>query len=192
MFASSGSEFWGGAVCRHAACKHAVLLHALPASFTGVLLAAQYGTGEVGAEVIPSPRVDYRPEGVPKELARDFQEALQCAADGLGYGAALVGRRVLQAAVRAKGGKGRNLEDEIDSIGDELGKSAAAAAHQVRFIGNDAAHADEVTVDDVDALLNFTQMVLQRLFIDPAAIAVAQEKRPPKEIGTGSKKPAAP
>jgi hypothetical protein len=123
---------------------------------------------------------------VPPEIRRDFEEALQCEAAEFKYGAALVvGRRVLQAAVRDKGGNGRDLKAEIDSLPtDTLNAPLKESAHEIRFVGNDAAHADEVTDGDVTDLLGFTRDVLHSLYVVPHRVAA--RKKPPAAAGATS------
>jgi hypothetical protein len=132
-------------------------------------------------EVYPACRPEYAEEGVPEAIRRDFQEALQCQAAGFKFGAALVGRRVLQAAVRERGGSGRNLELEIDSLSpDVLNAPLKESAHDVRHVGNEAAHAEEVEDEDVAALLEFTRDVLHSLYVVPHRVA-NRPKRPEKK-----------
>jgi len=117
---------------------------------------------------------------VPERIRRDFQETLRCRATGFNYAAALVGRRVLQAAVRERGGKGKDLKEEIESL-TTLSAQLKAHAHEVRFTGNDAAHADEVSEDEVDDLLEFTEEVLRALYVLPSKLEAAQSRRKSKQ-----------
>lgn len=147
----------------------------------GVLLVHEQvnkGRGTYPATVFPSLRSDYAPEGVPPSIARDFREALDSRASGFLYGASLVGRRVLQAALREKVGEHRTLKLEIDAVPlDVLPKVQKDAADQIRLIGNDAAHADEVTAEDVDDLIAFTREVLHTLYVMPARVTAAAKRR---------------
>ena len=129
----------------------------------------------------PSPRSAYAPDGVPSQIAKDFREAQDSRASGFLYGAAVVGRRVLQAAVRSFVGERRDLKTEIDAlVSDQLPKHQREAAHEVRFIGNDAAHADEVNEAEVDDLLTFTEEVLHQLYVVPARVIAAAVRRAAK------------
>jgi hypothetical protein len=120
---------------------------------------------------------------VPAPIARDFEEAIQSEAAGFMYGAALVGRRSLQAAAREViGGKKGDLKTEIDQIPDDrLNKAMKEMAHEVRLIGNDAAHVDEITPDEVKELLGFTRLVLDSLYIQPARLAALRKVRQDKK-----------
>lgn len=132
-----------------------------------------------GAQVFPTSQVTYSPIGVPADIARDFKEALACHAAGHNYAAALVARRVLQAAARdASGGPGANLATEINAIPPaKLSQVLKEAAHEVRYIGNDAAHAAAIDSADVTHLLVFTEQLLEALYVMPAKVAAARAKR---------------
>ncbi len=123
------------------------------------------------------------PVGVPSEMARDFQEALACHAAGHHYAAALVARRVLQAAARDVIGRpGANLASEINAIPlTRLSQVLKDAAHEVRYIGNDAAHANTIDPDDVGHLVVFTEQLLDALYVMPAKVAAARAKRTGRE-----------
>jgi hypothetical protein len=137
-----------------------------------LILVSGHGRG-VNA-IAPAARPTYSPEGVPPGIAADFQEALGCQASGYQYGAALVGRRVLQVVVRELGAPESSLKKEIDSVPDEkLPARFKQAAHQVRLVGNDAAHADQVSVEQVEHLLRFVGQVLEYVYVMPAQLDTA-------------------
>jgi hypothetical protein len=151
------------------------------------------GVYELPAEVHPLATSDYRPEGVPEQMATEFREAQECAWSGHYLGAALVGRRVLQAAARdVLGGRRNDLKTEIDDIPDErLNKALKDQAHQVRFIGNDAAHVDPVVAEEVNELLDFVEQVLEALYVGPAKVKRLQDARDARKA-TKSKPAKAP
>lgn len=140
---------------------------------------AQTGMEHSAEEVHPTAVVKYAPEGVPDELAKDFEEALGCAEHGHYLGAALVARRVLQGAAREVIGKsGANLAAEIEAVSDErLNRQLKQQAHEVRLIGNDAAHNDKIDPADVEELLDFCGQVLEALYVSPLRIKKLQEGR---------------
>jgi len=129
--------------------------------------------------VYPTDEANYAPDGVPAQIAKEFCEALECAWSGHYLGAALVGRRVLQAAARdVLGGKRKDLQTEIAEIPeDRLNKALKDQAWHVRQIGNDAAHVDPVDAEDVEHLLDFVEQVLDALYVGPAKVAKLDAKR---------------
>jgi Domain of unknown function (DUF4145) len=132
-------------------------------------------------EVYPTARPQYRDPGVPEEMAGDFQEALRCQAAGFQYGAALVGRRVLEAAVDDKGGSGKTLAAKVESLPTSVIDGALRdSAHEIRFVGNDAAHADKVEAKEVDDLLSFVRDILHALYVVPFHVAARKAARASK------------
>lgn len=139
--------------------------------------------------VYPSPKVAYDDPGVPEIVRRDFEEALNCRQAGFFLGAATTARRALQTALIEKGANENDkLVNQINALDDEtLPRKLKLAAHQVRLIGNDAAHPGEVqqllhvgnlSVADVDALLRFAEQVFHMLYVLPHELEQAQAKRP--------------
>lgn len=173
-------EVWAVLACASSSCRRAFLIR-IP--LAGTIPWPSLDIDEPSLrnawgqpEIYPRPTPQYQDQGVPDPIRRDFEEALQCFAAGHVFGAALVGRRVLQAAVRNSGGTGPNLKAEIDSLSQEkLGPLLKAAAHEVRLVGNEAAHAEEISIDDGDALLEFTRDVLEALYTLPFRIAARKK-----------------
>jgi hypothetical protein len=146
------------------------------------------------AKVYPATEAQYGPDGVPALIAAEFCEALECHWNGHNLGAALVGRRVLQAAARdILGGKRKDLQTEINDIPDDrLNKALKDQAHHVRLIGNDAAHVDPVEPDDVRDLLDFVEEVLDVLYVRPKRVAELQAKRDAAKAAKDAAKAAKP
>lgn len=163
-------------VCEASLCRRPamVLAHQVVNPYEGTVERVH------GMEVHPSPRASYREKGVPPEIARDFQEALACQAAGFNYAVALVARRVLQATAREViGGERTNLAAEINAIpAGRISDTLRNSAHHVRFVGNDAAHANSVSSDEVEHLVVFTEQLLDALYVQPAVLAEAQATRP--------------
>jgi hypothetical protein len=152
-------------------------------------------------DVFPTFLPSYQEAAVPDAIRVDLEEALRCDAAGFYIGAALVGRRALQTAIRNvtpadvknlrderlanNGRKFPNLWEEINDLPDSvLGKTHRDAAHGVRLIGNDAAHSDPVSADDAAELLDFTSEVLRQLYVFPAQVKAHQERRAAKNQPT--------
>lgn len=140
----------------------------------------------------PSRDVKFDADGVPDEVAAEFSEALSCFHDGHFIAAMLVGRRVLQVAVRSVVGKLDTLEKEIEAVPDDkLSKQLKAQATHIRWGGNDAAHADPVDADDVDLMLDYVGQILEALYTRPAELARLNEKREAKKKAVAEAKAAA-
>jgi hypothetical protein len=140
----------------------------------------------VAGTTYPSRQVMYAPEGVDPSIAADFTEALRCREQGFLFASALVARRVLQTTARSIVGKMKDLYTEIEAIPlDRISKALRDAAHEVRFLGNAAAHAGTVTEADVDELLAFTDAYLDHLFVLPAKVARVKAARTAPPPGGG-------
>lgn len=84
---------------------------------------------------------------------------------------------MLQAAVRSRGGTGKDLKAEINSLStDVLNAPLKESAHEVRGVGNEAAHAGDLKAEDVADLLAFTGDVLHSLYVVP--FRVTARKKP--------------
>jgi hypothetical protein len=178
-------DVWLTMVCASTVCQRPAFLHIPLEGNNGTLWRNMSGSDPTFLQhgplkIWPSPRPNYEDEGVPEPIRRDFEEALQCQESGYRFGAALVGRRVLQAAVRDRGGKGNNLKEEIDSLlPDVLNAPLKDGAHEVRLVGNEAAHAEDVEEEDVDALLGFAMDVLDALYVIPFRVAERKKAKSP-------------
>jgi hypothetical protein len=156
-----------------------------------VMVTAQfYSTTDGGRSVVdglfPSQRMNYKPDGVPDDIAADFEEALNCQAAGFNLGAATVGRRTLQAALLDKGAKKRDLVDQINELPDDiLSHPLKVAAQHVRLIGNDAAHVRAVSADDVASLVDFVELLLEQLYVLPHEIERQTRRIPPQHMPGG-------
>jgi Domain of unknown function (DUF4145) len=189
-----GNPGWGMAQCGF--CKNWVLIK-VSMVHVGVqmaLLRVQAGQPDYPheVEVFPAAQPIYDEDAVPEDIRADFEEALSCQAAGFHIGGALVGRRVLQAAVRERTPDDvrqkqdeklikRNkafldLREEIRDLPDAvLSPMLKDAAEQVRLIGNDAAHADLVNPELVEHLLQFVGEILHYLYVMPAKLSASRD-----------------
>ncbi len=187
MVTGANGEFAVLVVCQHTRCRQ-----------PSMVVGKQHDLGHhitLDPEAIyPNPQPEYAEPGVPKAIASDFQEALRCHAAGFLFGAAVVGRRVLQSALVDQGAQKHSLVDQINELSDDiLPKRLKEAAQHVRLIGNDAAHANQVNRDDLEKLVNFVALVLNQLYVLPHELAEASKVRtiPAKHMPGAAAAPAA-
>jgi Domain of unknown function (DUF4145) len=64
---------------------------------------------------------------------------------------------------------------------EELPKRVKQAAHEVRHLGNDGAHAEPVSAEEAAAVLTFTKAVLEQLYVLPAQLAASKAGRAAKK-----------
>lgn len=112
---------------------------------------------------------------VPIEIARAAMEAHACHSIGANRAAVQVARSVIEATAKARGITKGWLLEKIDAL--EAAKiilpSTATGCHEVRHLGNDAAHGDfdhPVTEEDADDVLVMMSVLLAEVFQQEARI----------------------
>ena len=121
-------------------------------------------------------------ELIPDPIRSDFEEALVCEAAGSLRGAAALARRTLQVICLDKGSsKDKKLNKQIDELFEKniITHEIKSWAHEVRFVGNDAAHPNSTDVDAEDArdILELLQSMCDVLYVAPARSAARKAKR---------------
>ncbi len=119
---------------------------------------------------------------VPDPIKGDFEEALVCEAANSYRGAAALARRTLQVICLNKGApEKKKLHEQIDWLFDNsiITQDIKDWAHEVRYVGNDAAHPSttEVTKDDARDILELLESMCDVLYIAPARAAARKAKR---------------
>lgn len=127
------------------------------------------------------------PEHLPDNIARSYWQALDNIKRQNWTAAGMMFRKTLEGAVKQLNPNAKGvLQSKIDQLGDQHGitQSMKTWAHEVRIIGNDAAH-EEGHIDEKDAkdAWNFTENFLIYSFSLPKKI---EERR--KEIEQLSRK----
>ncbi|MFD9416910.1 DUF4145 domain-containing protein [Streptomyces goshikiensis] len=132
---------------------------------------------------------DY-PHTVPPSIAKVAAEAHGCLSVGHHQAAVLMARTTVEAIAKAKGILQGSLVAKIDKLYDQhlVYEHVRDAAHEVRFVGNDAAHADLVDnpIDEEEAvaILELMDMVLEGVFIAPAKTAAQKAARAAKKAAS--------
>lgn len=129
------------------------------------------------------------PEQVPPEIAAAFDEGARCMAVGCYNAAGAMFRLAvdlttakllpttdtngLNAKIR------RSLGLRLTWMFDNgvLSRALEDLSHCIKDNGNDGAHEGTLTVADAEDLLDFTQILLERIFTEPARIAEAAKRR---------------
>lgn len=121
-------------------------------------------------------------ELIPQEIKTDFEEALLCYSTGAYRGAAALARRTVQLICLDKGAdKDKKLYQQIDELFSNgvITKDIQEWAHEVRFLGNDAAHPNKnaVSEDDAKDILDLLDSLCEVLYVAPAKAAERKQKR---------------
>lgn len=129
---------------------------------------------------VPGSQVSF--EDVPDEIASAASEAWLCHSAGAERGAVSLARAVVESTAKAKGVETGNLEKKIDALADTglIRRAVADQAHEVRHMGNGAAHGDlgsPVTTEEAEECLNLMGEVLNEVWQAPARAARLREAR---------------
>ncbi len=128
-------------------------------------------------EIYPSPRRTGAPEHTPTTVAEYYRQGIENL-PGNWTAAGIMFRKTLDIGLKAKfpSLKG-TLEKRIDKAAEQGGLTSDLAewAHQVRLDGNDAAHEEEPSEEEVAKRLHaFTRLVLLYLFTLPEMLRKAR------------------
>ena len=114
-------------------------------------------------------------ERIPEAVKKDFDEALMCLSVGAARGAAVLARRALQTMCKEKGATKKELKDQIDELFTKsvITKDLQGWSHEVRYVGNDAAHPNDVEVqkEDAEEIIDLLESLCEVLYVAPAKAA---------------------
>ncbi len=121
----------------------------------------------------PAPDIERAPEFTPEQAAHDFEEAASCLRTGNYKAASIMARASLEAAVKSLEAKGNNLKEKINDLAARhiITPDLADWAHEIRTIGNNAAHdGTPHTKQDAEDIIDFAEMLYIYLFTLPGRI----------------------
>ncbi|MDG2003503.1 MAG: DUF4145 domain-containing protein [Novosphingobium sp.] len=101
----------------------------------------------------PHQSIDFDASSVPERVAGSLREAIECHAANCYRGAALLSRRTLEEICDDRAAKGSDLRKRIISLGSliTVPKALIDAMDEIRLLGNDAAHVEAKTYDDISS-----------------------------------------
>jgi hypothetical protein len=123
------------------------------------------------------------PDHWPQEVGRSWQQAHRSLRGESWDAAAIMARTALQAALRSKGAKGKNLMGEIADLADKgiLPPLMREWSNEVRELGNDATHPDgchqATSRADARDIVTFLDYLLEYLYDLPKAIEGYRARR---------------
>lgn len=126
---------------------------------------------------------------VPPDLAAVAVEANRCLSAQAPRAAVAMARAVVEAVAKDKNAQGGNLMQRIDALAQAGHISAAMkeAAHEIRFAGNAAVHADPVaeavSPEEAEEIVGLMSAILNRVYEEPAQIARVRARREARELG---------
>lgn len=136
----------------------------------------------------PDPKIGRAPVWgnfvIPLQLERVYVETVKALNEGQLVLCGMGVRAVVESIVKDQKASGKLLSDQIDSLAKQgmLTTSGAAILHQVRALGNEAAH--EVVAhgkDELSLALDVIDNLLQAVYILPTQASSTFEKFAPKK-----------
>jgi hypothetical protein len=99
----------------------------------------------------PAGRIDFDVTVIPEKVCKAFDEALTCTANECYVGAGMLIRKTLEAVCEDRAAKGGDLKARIDNLRTKLTlpNELFEAMDHLRLLGNDAAHIEAKTYDEV-------------------------------------------
>jgi len=138
-------------------------------------------------EIYPAPLPEPVDERVPSPIRKDFEEALRCFSISAFRAAGVMARRALQSCCLDKGAREEEkLVKQIEWLFEQriITKELKDWAHEVRLVGNDAAHPKNpkedqpITKEDAKVILDLLEQFTNVLYVAPA---IAEESRKARE-----------
>jgi hypothetical protein len=119
----------------------------------------------------PAERIDFDTTKVPPPVVSALEEAITCHANQCFVAAAIMVRKTLEELCADRGAKGSNLKDRIKSLGTNvvLPADLLEGLHDLRLLGNDAAHIEsqvygKVDQEEVEVAIDVTKEVLKAVY----------------------------
>ncbi|WP_167736453.1 DUF4145 domain-containing protein [Nocardioides sp. 1609] len=120
---------------------------------------------------------------VPEHIASTADEAHLCMSVGAHRGAIALARAVVEATAKHHGIEKGMLDKKIVEMAKQgvISDAMKDAADEIRFAGNEVAHADlaeePITAADAEDVLELMDAVLTRVYQEPAQVARVRARR---------------
>jgi Domain of unknown function (DUF4145) len=119
----------------------------------------------------PAERIDFDASDLPDGVRSPLEEAIDCHAGGNYRAAAVMVRRALEAVCDDQGVEGKSLYKRVEGLGKKvtLPRGMIDSLHNLRLLGNDAAHVeakayDEVGKREVEIAVHVAKVILQAAY----------------------------
>ncbi|WP_411827780.1 DUF4145 domain-containing protein [Luteolibacter sp. AS25] len=121
--------------------------------------------------ITPAPVIPFNAQHIPNTVLRVFEEAVQCHASKCYIASAIMVRRTLEEVCSNRGAVGSNLFKRIEDLGSRivLPQELRDALHELRLLGNDAAHVEASTFSKIEeeeilVAIEFTKEILKATY----------------------------
>ncbi len=119
----------------------------------------------------PSDSIPFDKENIPDKVLNAFQEAIISHANNCFIASAIMIRKTLEEICSNRGANGKNLYSRLEDLGTKIviPKELIEGMQELRLLGNDAAHIesntfDEVGKNEVEISIEFTKEILKAVY----------------------------
>jgi Domain of unknown function (DUF4145) len=119
----------------------------------------------------PAETIDFDATDLPPEVLEAFEEAVKCHAQQCYVAAAIMVRKTLEEVCRDRDAAGGNLRERIAALGAKvvLPKAMLEGLDDLRLLGNDAAHVESQTYnqvgeEEVEVAIDVTKEILKATY----------------------------
>lgn len=134
------------------------------------LLVAVFEKGKL-VRTYPGSKVGINTENVPEKITAAFRESIDCYSNNCFVAAAIMIRKTLEEICIDKGATGGNLYKKIQDLSTKIliPKELIEAMHELRLLGNDAAHIEAETYNNIGSeeliiSIDFTQEIIKAIY----------------------------
>jgi hypothetical protein len=127
---------------------------------------------------------------VPEQIGAAANEAHLALSAGAPRAAIAMARAVVEATANAQGVVEGKLMKKIDTLAEagKISDHMRAAAHEIRFAGNEVAHGDlaeePISADEAKDILDLMDAILLRVYQEPAQVEHVRERRKARFVAT--------
>jgi len=144
---------------------------ACPDRDCGALVFVIYDDNAVVLSSFPPETLDFDATNLPSSVREALEEAVKCHAQQCYAAAAIMVRKTLEEVCADRGAAGTTLYARIEALGSKivLPTGMLQALHDLRMLGNDAAHLEaqaytHVGQDEVEAAIEVTKEILKATY----------------------------
>ena len=119
----------------------------------------------------PSDTIPFDKENIPEKVLNALQEAIISHSNNCFIASAIMLRKTLEEICQDRGATGKNLYARLEDLGKKIviPKELIEAMQELRLLGNDAAHIesntfDEVGKNEVEISIEFTKEILKAVY----------------------------
>lgn len=135
----------------------------------------------------PPERLEFDLSNMPSNIVATIEEALTCHANNAYSAAAMMVRKTLEELCADQGAEGNNLYGRLQSLSKKIvvPETLLEAANELRLLGNDAAHIEaktfnQVSKDEVEAGIELAKELLKAVYQMDSLVTKLKALRKPE------------